>query len=588
MARGGTVLGERPSHGGSLQPSWPALGGLTIAAIAGFIGVGFLIGVPTARLSTYIALVVAWWLIAALALGLTVPTVSTWRPAGMAVAQGAILIVTWGAALALSLPLALEPWWLQVGLRLPVCIILVVGFGQILRARELAALARADRERELLAIQSETHALLDAHAAIVEEARSASFDVTAAVRAALRMSHSQGLQDARVRVVLDGDVRRRASAAGRRIHAMRSEPTQQQLPRLRRLGPWLDDLAFAPRWHILLAYALLASTMVIADLGSPAWRSGLAFIAAGVAGGCLISLACAHVARPRLSRWPTSLRRAAFPGSLVLGLAVALPISALGLPGIDSAEIGLAALSRLPAALAIVALPGAFSASVRRSQIGMSGIEGEIVLARTRRDMALVDLEEARRSIVSTLHTHVQGRAAAAIAALELADAGVPGTREIVDAVLEELSDLDITRTLGQSSSPMPVALSSDPVHSVVQSWSRVMCVSLTDTADAPPALRYRLATHVEDALVNAAVHGRARTVDITIEAEGPLLLLRVQDDGVGAPPIVEAGLGLQQMGDRGATWQLTGTPAGSLLIVTIPMGPQPLRTAPHSRNEQV
>lgn len=580
MARGGTVTDERPAALGALQPSWPALAGLTLAAIAGFVGVGFLIDVPGDLMGTYIALVCAWWLTASLALGLTVPAVSAWPPAAMAIAQGAILIVTWGAAFALSISLGLERWWIDVGLRLPVCIILVAGFGQVLRSRELSALMRAERERTLAHIETETHALIEAHAAIVEEARAASSDVTAAVRAALRLSHSQGVQDATIRALLDSDVRRRASDAGRRIHEIRSEPESRETPPLQRLGPWLDDLAFAPSWHIPLAFGLLLTTLVIADLSSPTWQEALPFIFIGATVGCLVAIACAARARPRIAMWSPLWRRLAFPGSLVLGLAIALPVSALGATT-DAADIALASLARMPAALAVVALPGAYSAAVRRSRVYLSEADGRIALATARRDMAQADLEQARRAVVSTLHTYVQGRAVAALTALELADQGVSGAEDIVDAVLTELADLDVVRSAQDSVLSKDLAWPTqdmpwiDPVQSVIDSWRRVLDIAIDDHFLGSRHLRYRVATHIDDALVNAAIHGQARCIDISLTVDDGAVHLRVRDDGLGIAGEIRPGLGLTQMKERGGSWHLDSAPgSGTVLTVRLPIPP--------------
>lgn len=567
--------GERPATG-PLEPSWRALAALTIAAIAGFIGVGFLIDVPAPSMPAYAFLVCAWWAVAALALGTSVPVVSTWSATAMGMAQAFILVITWAAALALANVLGIREEWLLVGLRLPVCVILVVGFGQILRERELAALAQVGRERELAHVEAETQAILEAHAAIVEEARRASTDVTAAVRAALRMSHDAGGHDERVRVILDGDVRDRARRAGHRIHEIALDPPPDATPSGGRLGPWLDDLAFAPRWHIGVAYLLLLSTMLLAQVHDGPWRLTMPVVIGSVAVGMLCSLVVAAYCRRRLARWRPVARRIALPVSLLLGLAVALPLSTVGTQSLTALDAGLAGLARLPAALAIVALPAAYSAAVRRSRLGMSELDGLIVLATASRDLAYADLERARRSVISTLHTHVQGRAAAAIAAFDLADAGVPGTEAIIEGVLRELADLDVATVAEHSAAGAEAsldALGSDPVVDVIASWSPVMDIAVEDHGAGPPSLRYRIATHLEDALVNAAVHGRARHVWVSVVAEPRHVRLTVRDDGMGLRGPVTAGLGLEEIAARGGAWALANWPSGgAVLTVDVPM----------------
>lgn len=567
---------------GPLQPSWPALAGLTLVAVAGFIGVGFLLGVPRDQMGAYAGLVVTWWVATALALGLSVPTVSTWPPAAMAAAQAFTLVLTWAATLALSLPLGLAGYWERVGLRLPVCIILVAGFGQVLRGRELAALARAEEELELARLEAETSAIIDAHAAIVEEARAASTDVAAAVRAAMRMMQGAEPRDPRVRRLIDGEVRRRASAAGRRVHQISTSPSPPSPTRLRRLGPALDDLAYAPHWHIPFAFLLLLATMLLVDVHHPRWQQTAALVTLATLAGCVVSYVLALVVRPRLPSWPTAWRRAAFPLVLLAGLAIALPLSGMTHPDLGPWGVAASSLTRLPAALAVVALPGAYSASTWRSRVGMSEASGQIVLALARRDMVLDDLERARRSIISILHTHVQGRAAAALTALDLADAGVPGTAHIAEAVLAELAELDIDARSQEWSREISTPSWTDPVAAIVASWQRVLAIDLRESSDlhtADPswdAVRYRLAMHIEDALVNAAIHGRARAVWITIATGNQIATVTVADDGVGLPAQVRPGLGLHQMAERGGTWSLQATEGGgSVLTLTVPLPPR-------------
>jgi signal transduction histidine kinase len=65
-----------------------------------------------------------------------------------------------------------------------------------------------------------------------------------------------------------------------------------------------------------------------------------------------------------------------------------------------------------------------------------------------------------------------------------------------------------------------------------------------------PDAMEVAIYRIVEESLINASRHGRARLVTITLDHRGPILLTIV-DDGLGLPDQMEPGIGIHSMRER-------------------------------------
>ena len=94
------------------------------------------------------------------------------------------------------------------------------------------------------------------------------------------------------------------------------------------------------------------------------------------------------------------------------------------------------------------------------------------------------------------------------------------------------------------------------------------------DSGEQPLAL-YRI---IEQALLNAAAHGHARHVDISLTQTSGELRLAVDDDGQGLPATITQGTGTaiitSWVGVTGGTWSLApGDQQGTRLVVTIRRG---------------
>jgi two-component system sensor histidine kinase UhpB len=78
-----------------------------------------------------------------------------------------------------------------------------------------------------------------------------------------------------------------------------------------------------------------------------------------------------------------------------------------------------------------------------------------------------------------------------------------------------------------------------------------------------------------QEALTNVARHARARSVRVRVAAEGRVLRLDIEDDGVGLPRGSTTGLGLVGIHERvraiGGTLSIASNP-GAALTVRVPL----------------
>jgi signal transduction histidine kinase len=77
---------------------------------------------------------------------------------------------------------------------------------------------------------------------------------------------------------------------------------------------------------------------------------------------------------------------------------------------------------------------------------------------------------------------------------------------------------------------------------------------ALAGGEDLEPSEREHLVRITREAIVNAAVHGAARHVDVVLRQEGRDLLLRICDDGCGIEDAPRSGLGFRTMRARAAS----------------------------------
>jgi signal transduction histidine kinase len=109
--------------------------------------------------------------------------------------------------------------------------------------------------------------------------------------------------------------------------------------------------------------------------------------------------------------------------------------------------------------------------------------------------------------------------------------------------------------------------------------------VSMTTTgvpAPLHPAIEVTLLRAAQEGLANIRKHAQATAVQLTLSYMGDVVMLDVQDNGVGingaAPSAFSGGYGLQAMRERaealGGTVEIENEPTvGTTVVVSIPLG---------------
>jgi signal transduction histidine kinase len=102
---------------------------------------------------------------------------------------------------------------------------------------------------------------------------------------------------------------------------------------------------------------------------------------------------------------------------------------------------------------------------------------------------------------------------------------------------------------------------------------------------DLPAAVEVAAFRVVAEALANVARHSHARNCRVLVR-HGDALSIEVRDDGVGLPPSVRSGVGLDSMRERaaelGGTCTITGVSgAGVVVRLDLVLGPAHRRVSP-------
>ncbi|MEI7439510.1 MAG: ATP-binding protein, partial [Thermoleophilia bacterium] len=202
----------------------------------------------------------------------------------------------------------------------------------------------------------------------------------------------------------------------------------------------------------------------------------------------------------------------------------------------------------------------------------------------------IVEAEQrVRREVATILHDDFQGELLRATLRLSrLADTTSPEHAEPVREVVANLERLrgEGVRSLSRRLAPPIESIGfASALDELVRSYHGTIVVTVAieseieialagDGGDQPLAL-YRI---IEQALLNAAAHGHARHVAISLTLNLVELRLTVDDDGQGLPATITQGTGTaiiaSWVGVTGGTWSLApGEQQGTRLVVTIPRG---------------
>lgn len=208
-----------------------------------------------------------------------------------------------------------------------------------------------------------------------------------------------------------------------------------------------------------------------------------------------------------------------------------------------------------------------FAAVTRRAEVVNADLAWEVARVNE-------TLVQERRFLATAVHGPVQSAVAAAGLALGRdLSAGVPTddawrqTRDRIRAVVESLAE----------GPPMSRDLLND-LQEVSGTWAGLcdVRVDIDDEAATLLALDWVCAGTVSDlvteAVANAAMHGRAAHVEVSIrQQEDAVLAVLVSDDGVAEPSNASPGLGSQLLDEVAITWNRRLTRQGSTVEVLLP-----------------
>lgn len=222
-------------------------------------------------------------------------------------------------------------------------------------------------------------------------------------------------------------------------------------------------------------------------------------------------------------------------------------------------ELIVAMMRNVPIVLLIQAIIGLanrrLSREVERTQIALAQ-------AREHQRQLLDADERVRGQVSALLHDRVQAGLIAAC--LELADAAAktdPITRITIDAAVQRLEDLRALDVRGAARALSPDLANTD-FQSAMDDLARQYAPAMNVTVEIEPILASRTSASqehvllgcfriVEQALLNAAVHGRARNCHVRVDAHDAVVAVSVQDDGSGIDIDGSPGLGSALM----TTW---------------------------------
>lgn len=293
------------------------------------------------------------------------------------------------------------------------------------------------------------------------------------------------------------------------------------------------------------------------------------------------------------------------PFGLLVYLAVFLVAAASGvvlrayLSGIEAIVLAtplsfLATLVRLW--IPLVTVNSIIGVTTERLRRQVAQTETALALAREQQEWLIDSDERARRQIAEDLHDRVQAGLIAACLQLQAVDARDPAQVDAVIQRLEEMRRIDVRRAARALSPTLSeVGLSSSLSELAAQYEPGMVTVIAMDSridGQGPVDERTRLGLYriAEQALLNAAGHGHARTCQVTVRFEDFDLVMTIEDDGAGFPtPEPRAGTGAALISTwartLGGTWSWgPGASQGTCVRLSVPTQ-EPATSAPPARD---
>ena len=228
-------------------------------------------------------------------------------------------------------------------------------------------------------------------------------------------------------------------------------------------------------------------------------------------------------------------------------------------------------------AIVILALLGS---SQRRLQQQIDRADAALTVSQAQTEALLAADEEVRHQVSLLLHDRVQAGLIAACLQLrrtlgsdEVRDEQV---RQVVDH-LEQLRALDVRRAVHALSPNLRELDLLTALDELADTYRPAMTIDIevADETAIPEPLRLGIYRIVEQALLNAAVHGQAKTCHVAVTAATRELTVEITDDGVGLPAQSRPGFGSTLIDTwcraLGGTWSRTVDSPGTRVRVALP-----------------
>lgn len=341
---------------------------------------------------------------------------------------------------------------------------------------------------------------------------------------------------------------------------------------------WVSATAARPFDALIVSISLTVTALpsLIGGLGARGWIGALIFV--------VCSYGCLHLAdifvTPHLGAMAVWRRVVVCLAVYVLTVGVSYTAESVLMNIAIPWRFAVAMLFGLILISIGWSLAAAVSAQRRRVLLDLAATVSAIEWETTQIENSVVAI---RHAAARMLHGGIQGRLAAVALRLNMAaeTSGTSGVNEAIDESVDVLvSVLDSLAAVTETHAE-PTDLTAALIE-IAASWDAVIGISFRLDGDTTA----RVAQHslvptvvdvVREATTNAARHGSARNVDVSIESEPNSIRIVVADDGVGVMDVPVQGLGLRSLARIGAMWELVaGEDGGSCLAVEIPLSRQP------------
>ena len=191
-----------------------------------------------------------------------------------------------------------------------------------------------------------------------------------------------------------------------------------------------------------------------------------------------------------------------------------------------------------------------------------------------------------RRDMARILHGPIQGRLAAVRMKLHLiAETSLSTSTTVSHADVNQLTDLleqisHEIETFGDELTPTGTQSAQDSLAALAIKWQGMLDVQsqmpaeVMKVLDADGTLKRKIVAASSEAVTNAARHGKATQIFVTLDIvkQASVIELQAQDNGRGVPHKLQPGMGLQDIEADGGTWRLEPCASGAKLHVEFPL----------------